>query len=400
MSSLDIESMAKQAGRIVAGEKMDAPKPKAFMIVFNRPESLSPFLEQVPIEDALISTSMNSAIVGGFAPNKDLLNLIVSRVDAFKNAFNDLLLDQVSGDNWLEDYLSLKDFGIDYVSEVHKVSSPEVFRKHMAENLSHRGKMLKHRFDIHDQHEKSASMTFMDVVNDLSDFIVDNCEGYGSEEKVRKALFSLVKTLEAQAASTFFLDTHYSQDGQFALEEYCRHHRPEDLMINYDAKYDLINLNSKIAGDQRVLYDTVMPASKSLLKKTFPDLSMKGLEILLEDEDAEVGLTKGFKGLAISGIRSDGFEDRMHPQNLRYRIQEQGDSLHECLGNAIIAYAYDLMRYRHEHAHKQALIEFSKDIAGKDYFEHAMDLIEQSRPKLYQGEQLGMKGTENTPSLG
>lgn len=399
MSFLDIESMAKKAGEIAGSHLKNPPKSRSFIVTFNRPRSVPPFLEQMTIKDPLIARSLNSAIVGGLVPNQESLHLIMARISEFQKSFNEQLLDQASGENWLEDYLEFKDFGIDYISEQYNTPSRSSLYKEMESTLESREKRIKYRLDIRQQHEMSASMTFMDVVDDLSDFIIHNCEGYESEDKVKKSMFSLVKTLESQASGTLFLDLGYSQNIHFALEDYSRHHKPEESLASMRSRFDVMDLKDEVSKGQRDLYGKMAPFTKAFLNKNFPKLTMKGLDRLSENEDAEVTLAKDFKGLSLSSVGSGHFQERMTPSAVHNRIQGQGDTFNECLGNSVIAYVYNLLQNRHEHAHKQALIEFSKEIESKSYLENAMALIESTRPALYRGESLDSKASQDSPGF-
>ena len=398
------EWLAAQAGKVAQQEELPTPDSRAFTIAFRNPRYADLFLEQMNIADPIVVKDANTGIIGGFAHNPEVLQHVLHKARSFQSAFTEAMMETLSGEHWLHTYHDMVDGGIDYASEQHHASTRDQLLKDMEKTLEHRTTMLNHQVQTRYQHHQASKMTFQCVVDDLSDFIIHNCEGYGSEAKVSKAITSLVKKLEAESADTLLIDTHYTQNISFALDDYCTHQlekaegdqgRKSISVLQNQSKYT--ELSDKSRNDKTRLYSEMLPYAESYLKKNFPDLTLKGLDQLFDDADADIQLTKPFNGLGMTSLGTGSFADRVDPQYLRYRIQDQGETFHECLGANLVSYVYNLLQYRHEDNHEQALIEFSKHIGDKQYYDHAVELLEASRTRLFQGQQLDREGPLEMP---
>lgn len=389
MSSIDLKALSQRAGEVAKSQHLPTPKARAFMITFNNPRYVDLLLEQVSIEDPIVMTDINSGVIGGFAHNPEVLQHILHKVDVFKEAFDVELMNALPDQNWLDDYLSMTDFGIEYASEKHHASTRAALKKEMKETLEHRTRRLSYELEIKRQHEVALSSSFTDVVGDISDFLIHNCEGYKSESSVRKTVAAIVKKLESLGSDHLYINRHYTRDITNALEaysaKYCGDDDREEALI---ARIALREMSEKSDADKRSLFENEQSESLNLLRKGLPNLTMKGLRELFEDPDAHVHLTKPFSGLDLSGLGSGTFKERMDPNYVRYRIQEQGDNFHEWVANTIASYVYTFIQYRHEEAYRNALIAFAGTDDARSYPAHARNILKASRPRLYQGESL------------
>lgn len=382
-----LKSMAKKAAKDTCNSAVDTPRKQGFKVSFNSSEMLDLFLSIIPIEDPVIVCSPNCAWLGGLAPNEGMAKMTIDRIDAFKSEFNHLLMQEPYDPNWLSTHLKLKDFGIVEASVEQNTSTPEDLEIRFKNAKSMVDSMEDYRNTINGYRSQADKMSFNDVVEDLSDFIIHNCEGFGSESEIQTTVFELVKTLATKATDYDFLDTSHCLNLTALLSDYEDHLGESDdvekMLARMKDHRKLLLLRDEIESKKDALASDMIQHADHLLATTFPDLGLKALNGIFVER-----LTKPFGGISTKETKPLGFQDQMDPNHVCYRIEEQGETFSRVLARAIVSYVYSLIQYQHEIRHERTLVEFSKRIDKESYVDNAVALIEQSRPTLYRGEQL------------
>lgn len=403
--SVDLNSMAQMAAEKSKPSDTQAPASKSIPVVvsFRNPNPDLPKLlaEKIELPDPVVVSNQYSSHLGFIADNDQVASHFVDKIESFRRQYSEVFLDQLdvpTNPGWLEVYMSHKDFGIDYVSTSMAVNAEnkETLVRELEDLRDRKTDREHYLYEVRRDQEQASEMTFDRMADDLSSFIIGNFEDFPSDRRVKDAVTKLLHVLLGQAKGKDFVSEHHAQEVEFALSDICDHQRPKGEAGPFKLESELSRMFRGQHKVQSQLYEDGSAFAQKLLRRKLPDLSMEGLNRMLnDDESGPVPLKEEFRGLSVSGTRTFPFEQRLTPGSLRYNIQEQGSNLHHEIGAAIVAYTYDVLQNAHEHNHQKALREFSRDIQGKEYYEHAKRLIAESRPSLANGPAMNHDG----PSL-
>lgn len=383
LSVTEIQELAAKSASQVDGLKKVDPTPSSLEILFHNRNLVDLFTSYIG-SACQRSFSQNCAAVGMTFQDDDSRWKMESLVEELKNEFDKGLLLMPFKEDWLDTYLTNRNFGISGVTSLSYVGKPSKLEQILKSDLEEQEAVLHSQFLRRANHLEAAELSLKDVVEHLSDFVIENCEGYDSEGQVRSFLQDLVETIVHASSKIDMINLDYSEDIQSALVSFCNLRRPKDRPQNLTAIVHMFSLNEEIPTEKRNLFLSLCKASLDALNESLPNLMLKGLRALPDGLQTAPDLESEFKGLDINEPGAPSFQYRMTPSVVLYEMQRPGRCLSftEQLSEAITSYVLTIMEYRHSEFHKRALIDLSKRLDGEEYLNLAHDLIINTRPVL------------------
>jgi hypothetical protein len=211
-----------------------------------------------------------------------------------------------------------------------------------------------------------------DAVSDLSfdqefqciiDYMLAAFSGH-SEDDLTEVLLLIKRVLinDLKAQSACLVKSSSASEERIAVRDYvnsrCEDNAGDFTWSHFDPSvHDDFN-----AIDKHEYWERMGATVSELLSSRLPMLKANHLDVLLEDEDAEIPTPPKFKGLDLDSGRSFSFAERVHPKNLRYDVQEQGYPWIDVLSGAIVAHYHMFVEAKQSESVRQQVIAFSDSL--------------------------------------
>lgn len=387
-----LESIFQRAAEAFNPNSDELFRPVPVAVTFSTPNEELPmlFTEAMGIEENYRLGGSAGSVVGFMVDGDDMFKAFRERVRKFQSVFNSVLLKQPFDPNWLDSYLECNNMGITDVFNPMPDKRPEHIDDLYTElDLIRQGQVVSCLEDVsvRSARQQAADMTFDQMTDDLSDFIVDNCENVGLERQVRRTVVKALRQFDKGAKNVVFVDSRSARPILAALDAWSLEHGTECEESLMDMRIKRESIENRGADDRLTLNHVIATEVDAMLCEAFPDLTVKGLDSLMKDPDYQVEPATPFKGLLTStGLTKYhgriNIDQRMDPKRLRHGLERNQIRVHRELANGIVQYASDILRLKHDYAYEQSLRNLSKSINDVSYTKSVLNLVQETKPGL------------------
>lgn len=302
-------------------------------------------------------------------PDFDSANALARRVESLAYDCGQKYLEVPFEPNWLAKYLAEKDAGIDlaYVSNVgmHESQIPAFIEK-SRRDVESRNDYLKSVSQSTIEASKTSTAV---ITKSFVDFLQANWEGFESPEHVGRLVNKLIVQCEKFAAGLVQLPSYPCLDITSAIESkiaYLEDSKGHSRRTRQEKRKSLSQSIDDISRKRNLhtSWQTLRGEIKEIIESDAAQITPKGFSRKLDGENTTYKLSP-FKGISFAHEHEYDMNQRLHPKNLCYYVQEQGYNLIDLLAGAFSAYFLKIIELRQCHNLEQILIEFSETLDSK-----------------------------------
>lgn len=395
MQTFNLSALIDQASQRASEKLTVSPSLHAHIIEFSDPDMLTHLRSEIQLSEFFLEESDSGSWIGFFA-TKEKFARISEHLELLKSEFNDVLLREPFSSDWTQNYNQYQNFGIQKIYDYGDQRSVYELKNEL---IRLRHEKIKKIEDLHDlwlSHQKASRLGAMEVVDHLTDFIKDNFEGVGNSKSIRTAMIDLVTRLSDHAQKHIFMDRDYVRHISKGITDFytkgCFAGQPGEIEVDLPEEFFDLTLSVRSQETLNTVYGDGGRIAEEFVKSVFPNLK-PSFEIADESCDNTRSIAP-FKGVPIQVLMNYRELDPINRYKGRGGLaniftsrafgsaEQRLASLHQLLANAISLYVLTIIRYQHEHAYEEALIDFSQRMNKESYADHCVHLIASTQPKL------------------
>lgn len=354
----------------------------ALEICFYKPEMIDDF--QSMIAPVAPNLKRHGDRLFSFYPSRDDAQKVANKISDILNKFDDALIETEFKPDWMEEYFKINHYGVNCAMASHNLSSPDQLGAYLVDNEKFSARMEKYTNRISSAKLASLSYSNEQMEDDFSNFILSNWEGFKDVSQVKVLMNSLINALEEDTKDNYHFSSHPAQEMMYVMRDKSEYLNSQKTVEDVRKQIAIRENFESLCKTRRETWENCRKHLSKIINKTYPGISLKGLDVLLKDEDAKIDKHEKFKGLDLGYDFESDMNNRLSPKTLRYDIQEQGRDLIECLAGGVAAYYLCVMNLKQEAKFEELLIEHSK-VMDKEPF-NLLEIASKSRPNTDRDE--------------
>lgn len=339
----------------------------------------------------------------GFYRNRADAQVVTNSIGYILDRYNNNLIANPFEQNWLTEYFKLKSHGVEMVMVANELNNALEIPSYLEKTAIDKVKMGNFHSKCKSAKLECMSYTGELFINHCAEYAFNNWDGLSTEAEVVKLFTDMHEILYCETKGKHLFSRHPAQETLFAIKKKAR------ALFKADVAAKQVEPNDKLcsqilsktgieeefaklveSSEKHILWDHCRKLLSSYLKENAKDIAPKGLLLLMEnyDEDLEdkepddalFKKPKDFPFINFSFTMDGCISTRLSPKRLRYDIQEQGGELLDLIAGAVAAYYLQIMEFKQDVKFRALLHEHSKVMDEKPFYDHWLELAEESRP--------------------
>lgn len=295
--------------------------------------------------------------------DKNLIASITAYLEEVIKGTNHFLLKEIKEANapgWLSKYMTQKSLFDSYAtSSGYCINSQQQMLTHFKQQQIKDKETNEWR---HEQEQIKATVmqrSFHEEFKFIVDYVQCAFEGHTPED-IAAALNDVVNCLinDLEQHHYCLAERYAAQDERYAIADYlntaCQVKTGSDFKFFEPEKCENIN-----TIDTHTHWQEMRKKVRQVIRNQLPNLFPKSLKQLLDDEEAQIPSPPPFNGLTLEATGSFGFSKRVHPKQLRYDQQEQGNQWLDVFCGALVAHYHQYIEVKQTEFIRQQMISLS-----------------------------------------
>lgn len=305
---------------------------------------------------------------------------IESLVNDTLSKYNELLIETLDGDNWLEQYLSYRSLGIEIVMKDGWLTKRSDIEDYLEKSSKSMMETIEYRDSLSNASAAAVDYTHDDIIRDLLNYSenVFDPESYDAdhlEAAVRDSLSAMDEALSGRS----MLPKYTCQQTLYALNDKLRFKLMQlsksDIEASVKAYTDTHKIMEDVTG--QIKHEDWTACSRIFAK----NISEQTPVLRFKQDLSNTGdnQDRGFLTFGKGSYEYD-LNTRLSPANIKRSIDGQGRNLRGELSGALAAYYLRILEAKHEEAFEKAIHQYSANINVKTFSDDLSDIIQDTMP--------------------
>jgi hypothetical protein len=287
---------------------------------------------------------------------------VADKIGRIIRAFNNELLHQPHTPDWLHTYVANKDLGVDIVMVDKMLSNNDRFDADVEDALRRtKGVVVSKLWQAHSQ-TVAAMTTDKEVVSHFTRYL-ERATTVSDEAlvKLAPALESAIDAVRATLVDDEGNPLPILPKYAFSTEQRALPEKVRQRLGNESGSQDIhaymfsMDFFEKIT--QTITHERWKAASaifSDVLAEHAPRVAIKGGNI--SDDPIDYGFIPFSPSDVINNLN-----ERLHPNNIKYSVEEQGATVRSEIAGAFAAYTFSIMESRHYALFKERLYQYAEE---------------------------------------